>query len=286
MIKIFVLTGPSGAGKTTAQYVFEECGYFVMENILPIAIDNTLEYICDQNHEDGKYLFISMPAFAKRTYEKIKNFCKDKKDINVFLLTLNCNESTLIERFKLTRHVHPLVILNNTSLSDAIKLDINNINNLSPIADYRIDTTDFKGNDLRKYLFNIIKGKKENNVSLCFMSFGHKYSIPLDVDLVLDTRALPNPYWVESLRSYTGLDQPIIDYFEKLEITKETFDKMVQYLDFYLKKVQEDGRGNYTIGVCCSGGRHRSVYFADQLAKHYKKLYNVTTIHRDMYKDE
>ncbi len=286
MIRLFILTGPSGAGKSTVQYVFEECGYFVMENILPVSLKQTLNYIYNNRGQQDKYLLICMPQFALRIYGIVKDFCSDKNDLKLSLMTLNCEPKVLNQRFKLTRHVHPATTLRNISLSEAIASDVENIDNLSGVADYRIDTSDLSVVDLRKYVFSILTSKKQDTVSLCFMSFGHKYSIPLDVDLVFDTRALPNPYWVESLRVYSGLNQPVIDYLESFPETEETFNHMVDYLDFYLQKVQEDGRGNYTIGICCSGGHHRSVYFADRLAKYYAKKYTVSTIHRDIDKDE
>ena len=139
---------------------------------------------------------------------------------------------------------------------------------------------------LRKTLLNIIDNRLEDDiVTINFISFGHKFGIPLDVDLVLDTRALPNPYWDENLRKYNGLDQQIADYFKKYQVVDETINNMINYLDFYLKLVQKDGRGNYTIGICCSGGKHRSVYIANILAKHYENKYNVMCFHRDMDKE-
>lgn len=285
MITIFILTGPSGVGKTTSQYVFEESGYYVIENNFPVAMESTLNYLYSNPGKQDKFLFITLPQYAMETYNIAKKWAQDKKDILLRLLTLTCDAKTLVKRFKLTRHVHPMTAIYKISLTQAIKSDLEAIDSLSGVADYRIDTSDMQAIDLRKYLFSIVTSRVSNMVSVCFMSFGHKYSIPLDVDLVFDTRALPNPYWVENLRQYSGLDKPVIDYLESFPVTEQTFSAMVSYLDFYLEQVQKDGRGNYTIGICCSGGRHRSVYFAERLAKHYQEKYKVATIHRDIKKD-
>lgn len=285
MIEIYILTGAAGSGKSTAQFVFEESGFYVMENVMPVAIRPTLEFLYENKGSIKKYLIVAMPSFAKEILDITNTWVKTKKNIVVRMITLSCDPKILLKRFKLTRHVHPTTALKKISLSDAIQEDIKQISDLQGLADYRIDTSDMSAFNLRKHLFAILSNDSKDTVSLCFMSFGHKHGIPLDIDLVLDTRALPNPYWVEELRKYSGLDKPVQDYLESLPITKETLDHMINYLDFYLQQVQLDGRGNYTIGVCCTGGRHRSVYFADQLAKFYANKYNVISIHRDIDKE-
>lgn len=285
MTELYILTGPSGSGKTSAQYVFEEKGYFVIENILPSGVKSILEDLYIKNKTYTKCVFISMPIYALDIYQ-IAQDTLSNVDCKIKTIVLDCDDDTLYKRFKLTRHVHPLTILNNITLSEAIRLDRKFINQLIEHCDYYFDTSNFQLVQLRKTLLNIIDNRLEDDIVMInFISFGHKFGIPLDVDLVLDTRALPNPYWDENLRKYNGLDQQIADYLKKYQVVDETINNMINYLDFYLKLVQKDGRGNYTIGICCSGGKHRSVYIANILAKHYRNKYNVMCFHRDMDKE-
>ena len=283
MLEIVLLTGHSGAGKTTAQYVFEESGYFGMDNVLPFALDATLDYLLGASNKHKKVLFITQPQFALEMINIIK--AKDHS-IDLKVIVLDCDYKILLKRFKLSRHVHPSSVLNKTSLTDAINEDKKHLETLKPIANYVIDTTTMEALDLRKILFGILSNGKEGHVSLVFMSFGQKYGNPLDADLILDTRALPNPYWDAKLKHLTGLDKEIDEYLESFDEVKETFKDMTTYLDKYLDLVQKDGRGNYTIGICCSGGKHRSVYFAKKLGDYYAKKYNTYVFHRDIKKDE
>lgn len=283
MIEIALLTAPSGAGKTTAQYVFEESGYLVMDNILPFAVEATLDYLLSLDNPHNKILFIVQPVFAK----EIRNIILNKdENITLKMLVLDCDYHTLFKRFKLTRHVHPTAALKKISLTAAINEDKQAIEDIAILADYVIDTTTMEAVELRKFLFKILSNKAEEHVSLVFMSFGQKYGNPMDADLILDTRALPNPYWDAALRHHSGLDKEVIKYLESYDIVKQTFKSMVAYLDYYLDLVQKDGRGNYTVGVCCSGGRHRSVYFARKLGDYYAKKYNTYVFHRDINKDK
>lgn len=282
MLEIVLLTGHSGAGKTTAQYVFEESGYLTMDNILPFALDATLDYLLSVSNKHNKVLFIMQPQFAIEAIELIKT---RRGNISLKTIVLNCDYKILLKRFKLSRHVHPTSVLNKISLTDALNADKEYIEELKPLADYVIDTTTMEALDLRKFLFGILNDKKAGHVSLVFMSFGQKYGNPLDADLILDTRALPNPYWDDKLRHLTGLDKEIDRYLESFDIVNETFKDMTTYLDKYLDLVQKDGRGNYTIGVCCSGGKHRSVYFAKKLGDYYASKYNTYVFHRDIKKD-
>lgn len=284
MAELYILTGPSGSGRTSAQYVFEERGYFAIENILPSGVKDILIDILNNKTYD-KCVLISTPIYALKIYQIAKEVLSNT-NFKIKTIVLDCDNDTLYKRFKLTRHVHPLTILKHITLSEAIKLDKTYVDELVECFDYYFDTSSFDINQLRKSLLNIIDNRFEDDIVLInFISFGHKFKIPLDADLILDTRALPNPYWDENLRKYNGLDKQIDDYFKKYPIVEKTINDMITYLDSYLDLVQKDGRGNYTIGICCSGGKHRSVYVADRLAKHYKNKYNVMCFHRDMDKE-
>ena len=285
MARLFILTGPSGSGKTSAQYVFEERGFFVIDNILPSGVKPILEDLFIKEKKYNNCLLVATPNYAKEIYD-IAYKVLNKLNIQIDLIVLDCNYQTLYKRYKLTRHVHPLTMLDNITLEEALKLDKENMKSLDDITSYYFDTSAYDVGQLRKILFNLIDMRKENDlVNINFISFGHKFGIPLDVDLILDTRVLPNPFWDKNLCKYNGLDVQIVDYFKKYPICDEVFRKMVEYLDYYIDLVQKDGKGNFTIGICCSGGKHRSVYIANRLTNHYKNKYNVMCFHRDINKE-
>lgn len=284
MNEIILLTGPSGSGKTTAQHVFEESGYYVIDNIFSSTFEHVIKEVVDKREQYPKLLLQVSPRTA---CEIISSYKKKYTDIiNSKIIVLDCKKDVLLKRFKLTRHVHPLVTTRKISLDEALDMDIACIKKIKDKADVIIDTTSLAVKDFRKILFEAISDRKKDNVRVRFISFGHKHNIPLDCDLTLDTRALPNPYWIPELRQFTGLDKPVKDYLVGFEETNQLLKNMEDYLSFYLEKVQEDGRGDYCVGICCTGGQHRSVFFAEQLSKYFSKKYETSVFHRDINKKE
>ncbi|MFA7384674.1 MAG: RNase adapter RapZ [Erysipelotrichia bacterium] len=284
MIEVVFLTGPSGSGKTTAQHVFEESGYYVIDNIFTASFEPIMNEILT-SHEKYKKILISVSP--KTTFEIIPLLKKIKApNLTSRMIVLDCKKDILLTRYKLTRHVHPLTTITNMSLEDALEDDAAYIRKIKDDADVIIDTTSLGVKDFRKILFETISLRNKDNVRVRFISFGHKYLAPMDCDLFLDTRAIPNPYWDPKLRKFSGLDKEIIDYLESIKDTNELLGEMIDYLDCYLKKVQADGRGDYCVGICCSGGQHRSVYFAERLKEHFAKKYETSVFHRDITKKE
>ncbi|MDR0934820.1 MAG: hypothetical protein LBM03_00750 [Erysipelotrichaceae bacterium] len=284
MIDFILLSGPSGSGKTTSQLVFEESGYLVIDNIFANSFEPIMLEIIANPRKYPKVLISVAPKVADEIISK--HYGKRTDEVRTKFIVLDCQKDVLLSRFKLTRHIHLSTVIENISLEDAIEKDITYINRIKEKADVVIDTTELSVRDLRNTLFDVISFRAQNNVLVRFISFGHKYIVPLDCDLFLDTRALPNPFWVPELKELTGLDKPVIDYLNSFEECKILVDKMIKYLEFYLNKVQEDGRGDYCVGICCSGGHHRSVYVAQKLAEHFANKYVATVLHRDINKKE
>lgn len=284
MIEAVFLTGPSGSGKTTAQHVFEESGYYVIDNIFTASFEPIINEVLSGREKYKKILISVSPKTAFEILSLSKKL--NAPNLKTKFMILDCKKDTLLTRFKLTRHVHPMTTITSSSLEDALESDIFYISKVKDSADIIIDTTDLGVKDLRKILFEAISVRNKDNVRVRFISFGHKYLAPMDCDLFLDTRAIPNPYWNPELRKFTGLDKEVIKYLESIPETKDLLKKMTAYLEYYLQKVQEDGRGDYCIGICCSGGQHRSVYFAEKLTKHFAKKYETSVFHRDINKKE
>ena len=284
MKNIVLITGPSGSGLSSAEYVFEELGYFVVKNA-PSGVLNTIaDNLFGQNTNNIAFVLQSW-----NIKEAIKVF-KGRKDINFRFILLNCNEDELLKRFTLTRHMHPRSVVESISASEAIKRDIQNTLEVIPDADLYIDTTSITVKQLRTRLYKFLENVEEDKmVSFTFISFGLKNGVPQGIDCFFDVREIPNPYWVEDLKNLTGEDQPVIDYMRQFPVTQRLIDDIINYLEDRLPGLQDTGRANYTVGIACSGGQHRSTYVANMINKHFQKKYRTQVIHRDtptLNKDE
>ena len=278
MTELFILTGPSGSGVTTARFVFEELGYYIVDNA-PSTVTKALLDSFASKEFHGKGLTLIPPMMdARKTYDIAKN--DNRFDIK--LIVLDTKKDELINRYALSRHDHPRAILSKISLENAIELDIKNAEELGAFADIYIDTTNLTAKDLRTSLYNRLENKEEfTGTKFTFMSFGFKHGAALGVDEIIDVRMLPNPYWVANLAAMNGRDQPVIDYINSFPITHEYLERLVNYLSFLMEEVQNTQRPSYTIGIACSGGKHRSTFVADYLTNYFRDKYNVRVLHRD-----
>ena len=277
MKNIVIMTGPSGSGLSSAEFVFEELGYYVMKNPALNSIDAVLDDIISEEHFSNYCLMVSS-IFA----EKIIKTCKSRNDAKYRFIALNCSENELNRRYSLSRHVHPRASAFNLSTSEAIKRDIQDVLNIVNEVNLYVDTTSLSVKSLRTKLYKFLENIEENQItSVTFISFGIKNGIPQGIDEFLDVRMIPNPYWVDELKELTGEDQQVIDYMLSFPVTQEVLDNMVHYLEKQLEEVRKEDRGSYAIGVACSGGQHRSTFVANYLAKHFSKDYRTQVIHRD-----
>lgn len=277
MKNIILLTGPAGSGLSSAEYVFEELGYFVVKNIPPKTVNAVLDEIVHSSRANNACLSIHA-VMAKEVFELLK----DRKDANYRRIVLNCDYNELLKRYALTRRVHPRSVSEKISATDAISQDIQDILSIVNQADFYLDTTSLTVKQLRAKLYKYTENVEEEKMtSVTFISFGIKNGIPQGIDCFFDTRLIPNPYWVEDLKSLTGEDQAVIDYMKSFPITEKLLKDLTDYLSDYLKELSTSGRASYTIGIACSGGQHRSTYVANYLADYFSKDYRTQAIHRD-----
>lgn len=277
MKELIILTGPSGSGVSSSKFVFEELGYYVIDNAPSKVTQALLDEGASDNDAKG---FCLMPRIsgARQVYEIAK---KDKRFNTKFIL-LTTEKDELINRYALSRHAHPRSIIHNMSLEEAIDLDVKDAFELGGIADFVIDTTRLTTKELRINLYNKLLGKETENITkITFMSFGLKHGVPVGLDCMFDVRIIPNPYWIAKLAPLNGEDQEVIDYMMSFDVTGKLLNDIVSYLEAYLPEMQKSGRASYTIGVCCSGGQHRSTFVANYLKNHFAKEYNVEVFHRD-----
>ena len=277
MRNVVVITGPAGCGLSSAEFVFEELGFYVVKNAPSDSIRAIMDVLINKDVKN-----IAFVAHI-RNIQKVVNAVREIKDINFRFILLNASKEELNKRFALTRNVHPRSVLENVDPAEAISRDIKDTLNIIPEADFYIDTTSLTVKNLRSKLYKYLANVEEDKItSINFISFGIKNGIPQGIDEFLDVRAIPNPYWVEELKALTGEDQKVIDYMRSFPITQEILDNITNYLESHLKEIQKTGRGSYTIGIACSGGQHRSTYVANYLTEYFSKIYRTHVVHRDI----
>ena len=279
MKKIYILTGPSGAGASTAKFVFEELGFYILENFPTILTTDLIDKVIANRPETEKVCLIPRISEAKALFLELKKH----KEFEVITILLDCSSEELLHRYALTRHIHPNTALSGIGLEKAIENDLVLVNQLRGGCDLYIDTSKTTIKELRTTLYNKIENldSKKGITTVKFVSFGMKNGIQKDIDMMIDCRILPNPFWVESLKDKTGEDLDVIDYLNSYPETGRFLDNTIAYLEYHLAEMQKAGRGFYTVGVACSGGQHRSTYVANYLKKYFEKKYKTTSYHRD-----
>jgi UPF0042 nucleotide-binding protein len=273
---LLLISGVSGAGKTTLAHVAEEKGFYVVED-LPTSI---IPALLDCFKKDPKtYTKVALVVSIENA-ESVITLVKNDSSFELLSVGLDCSFASLMNRYRLTRHIHPLQP-KEYSLEDAIKSDASLMESARPSFDIFIDTSGLNEKDLRKIATNTI-GDENGVITVIFSSFGYKYGLPLDAEIVLDARVLANPYWVPSLSRLTGIDQPVIDYIDKDKRTKPFMNQIVPLVDNYIKSAIEEGRNFLNVDIGCSGGQHRSVYVAQHLYDHFSKRYHCVIVHREL----
>lgn len=277
MKKLVILSGPSGSGVSSSKFVFEELGYFVIDSAPSSVTKSILDEFAKSKDAKGFCLLSRIDDVSKVVEIARKD---DRFETQFILLTTEKDE--LIKRYALSRHAHPRSIMQKMSLQKAIVLDVLDADRLTRLSDYEIDTTRLTIKELRVNLYNKLQGKKTDNITkITFVSFGLKNGIPVGLDAMFDVRLIPNPYWLEKLSPLTGADQEVIDYLMSFDVTHDLLKQIISYLEYFLPRMQENGRASYTIGIACSGGQHRSTFVANYLADYFGKQYDTEVFHRD-----
>jgi RNase adapter protein RapZ len=281
-----VITGFSGAGKSQAMATFEDAGYFCVDNLPPEMIGSLAELF---GHEGSK---VERAAVASdvRGGEYFDGLVKvlddlDERGIGYRLLYLEAAEPVLINRFKETRRRHPLA--DGGSVEAAIRRERQLLAPLRERADVSIDTSDLSASRLRKVVADkMLPRGKMGKLAVTFLTFGFKHGSPRDADLTFDVRFLPNPHYESELRDLTGLDQAVIDYVEGSDGIAAFYERLTPLLDYLLPAYEKEGKSHLTIGIGCTGGRHRSVVIAERLARVYEGRgdFLVDVVHRDIDK--
>ena len=284
-MKLVIVSGRSGSGKSTALHVLEDLGFYCIDNLpigllLPLADEALIS-------EESRLEKIAVSIDARNLSTGIDQFTDisaqfKHRHFDMDIIYLDALNQTLLKRFHATRRKHPLS--NDTvSLKEAIEAEKELLSPISSAADLIVDTSDMTMYQLRDLIKERVVGKTGQDIALLFQSFGFKHGVPNDADFVFDVRCLPNPYWDQSLRAYTGKDKPIHTFLEQQPETGEMLSDIVNYLNKWLPQFVNSNRSYLTIGIGCTGGQHRSVYICEKLGETFKALQsNVQVRHKEL----
>ncbi len=283
-MKLVMITGMSGAGKTVALKTMEDLGYYSADNMPVVLIPKFAEIIRESLTHD---IAIGVDIRSADILTDIPTVLDEleKMGVDCTVLFLDASDKVLLNRFKETRRAHPLSP--NGHIEEGICRERESLAWLKDRADYVIDTTGMLAGNLRTQLELIFsKNKAYHNLYLNILSFGYKYGIPEDADMVMDVRFLPNPYYVDELKHRTGLDQEVRDYVLAGEDAGIFVDKLTDLVDFLIPRYIEEGKNQLILAFGCTGGKHRSVTIAETLYAHLKDKadYGLNVEHRDIKK--
>ena len=291
-MRIILITGISGSGKSVALNVLEDAGYYCVDNLPAQFIPELATYLADQGYS---HLGVATDIRSRESLARLPDTVRElsaKHHVQVLFLTANTD--ALVQRYSETRRRHPLstrvesgtgsVAPDDNSLIEAIEMEREL---LSPLAEsaHRIDTSNVRTNTLRSWIKELIRSGPDNEsqpLTLLFESFGFKHGVPSDADLVFDVRSLPNPYYDLALRPLTGRDAPVIDFLQSQPMVLAMAEDIRAYVEKWLPSFIADNRSYLTVAIGCTGGQHRSVFIAERLANYFRAHGNVLVRHREM----
>ena len=284
--RVAVVTGLSGAGKSTALRALEDLGFFCVDNLPPPLIERTVD-VCESGGTTriGLGIDVRMGAFLDGAGAALKGL-RDRRE--VFVLFLDASDETLIRRFSETRRPHPIIARSQgeMAMQEGLGLERKRLAPLRAQATIELDTSRLSVHELRRLVIEGVGSGEQTAPQMAtrVMSFGYKYGVPLDADLLFDVRFLDNPYFVPELRPLTGNDPPVRDYILRNPDAIAFIDRVQQLLEFSIPRYAKEGKSYLTIGVGCTGGRHRSVALATLLVERLRRATTlpIAVIHRDL----
>ena len=283
-----IITGMSGAGKTSALHVLEDIGYYSVDNI-PASLLPMLYTLCSKSDDPQMHrVAVVVDVRGTENYKMmnvgIEQFKSEHKDVKI--LFFDAKNDAIIVRYKETRRRHPLVDrIKDGLVSEAVELERALVASTKNHADFLIDTTYMSNKQLRERVLSLFLEDTTQALTLSFMSFGFKYGIPLEADMIIDVRCLPNPFYIPELKPLTGNDRAVRDYVLKSPDTRGFLQYALKLLDFSVPLYRKEGKSELVVAVGCTGGKHRSVTVTRHFDEHFRKLgYRCAISHRDINK--
>ncbi len=288
-MQILIVTGMSGSGKSSVMDVMEDIGFYCIDNIPPKLITQFVD-LCRQSESDINKIAVAVDIRTGDMFTEIFRSWQELKrqpDVDVKVLFIEAAHDVILKRYKETRRKHPLSEKFNGNIHEAISYEWSQLSQLREIADYYIETSNFTSSQLKEQVKTIFLEKSSDSLIIKVMSFGFKYGVATDADLMFDVRCLPNPFYIEELRNHTGCDSCVRDYVMGFEQSQTLFAKLTDLIDYLIPLYVQEGKSQLVISFGCTGGKHRSITFAELMAKHLiEKDYKVQKYHRDITKDK
>lgn len=280
--QMVIITGMSGAGKTVAIQSFEDLGFFCVDNLPPTLLPKFLELMKESGNKMNKVALV-MDLRGREFFDHLFKALDDLAEtswVTPQILFLDADDSTLVRRYKETRRTHPLAP---SGLPlEGIQLERELLEELKGRAQLIYNTSQMKPRELREKILNEFTLNKKSIFTVNVMSFGFKYGLPIDADLVFDVRFLPNPHYIEHMRPKTGLDEDVSGYVLKWSETQKFLEKVTELLSFMLPHYMREGKAQLVIAIGCTGGQHRSVTLAEYIGHYFAKDYHTQITHRDI----
>ncbi|MCA5011667.1 MULTISPECIES: RNase adapter RapZ [unclassified Enterococcus] len=279
-LQLVIITGMSGAGKTVAIQSFEDMGYFCIDNMPPSLIPKFWELI----KESGKVTKIALviDLRSRNFFREIQDMLVELENTNLIdttIMFLDATDEELVSRYKETRRAHPLAM--DGLVTEGIRKERAILEEIRGDAQVVIDTTDLSPRQLRERINEEFKTRDTHGFRVEMVSFGFKYGLPIDADIVMDVRFLPNPHYIPELRPLTGQDKSVYDYVMSFPETEEFYTRFIDLLQHVMPGYEKEGKSSITIAIGCTGGQHRSVALTERVGKELGKEYHVNITHRD-----
>jgi len=286
-MQLIIVTGLSGAGKSKAVDILEDIGFFCVDNMPPKLVPAFAQLLLKSTEQPSKAAIV-IDIRAGNAFKDLFESMDSIKEMGCEfkILFIDASNETLVNRYKETRRKHPLSYKYKGSIDAAIDAEREVLRPIRKMADYIIDTTSLKPTVFKERVASLFLENIKSMMPIQCMSFGFKYGIPADADLVFDVRCLPNPFYIDELKELTGLDEPVREYVMKWEQAKGLVPKLLDLIDYLVPLYREEGKSQLIVAIGCTGGRHRSVAFAELVYKHLSedKGMNVMVSHRDIGK--
>jgi UPF0042 nucleotide-binding protein len=288
-MKLIIISGRSGSGKSTALHVLEDLGFNCVDNLPVGLLPELVDSVTNEARLDTQGLAVGIDARnVRKDLQRFPAILEsiDQRAVEREILFLDASNDALVKRFSETRRKHPLTD-SSTGLGEALSRETRVLAPIADLADLTIDTSRASPQELRDLVKNRVVGRTGSGLSLLFRSFAFKHGVPVDADIVFDLRCLPNPYWIINLRPLTGQDAEVVSYLETQAEAQQMYDDILGFLERWLPRFEASNRSYMTVALGCTGGQHRSVYLTDRLGRHFSgRMQNVLVRHRDIVTEQ